>query len=450
MQLADTSERKDLWIGIALLLLGFTARWLYVLALDIPSPIRGDAISYYYYAKNLLTYGVFSLDRQGVPVPDSYWAPGYPFFLAFCFKLADLLRVNFYPVVLFLQAWLGGGIVFFAYHLGRTFLSAKAAITAAVLIILSPHLNTHGGYFLSETLFAFWMIAALYFYRIALRSSGSIYWGIAGGVFGVSYLVNPVILFLPFLLSIIYLFNHYVKASWQPLKKAALFLAIFVIFVAGWGLRSFMNVPAERASSSQRAFENLVIGAHKEYHDIWYANATAFDPSMKVVNPADVDMRLYKDDHPAFYRELAHRIANEPTAYLHWYFIQKPLDLWGWKILVGDGDVYVFPVNSSIYHSSKIALVSLVIMKQLHFWLFGLALLGLLFALGDPKSRTALLSVYALLIYTSAVFVVLHADARYSVPMRPEMYLAAVYAAERLHRYIKSRREQSQASLVGG
>jgi hypothetical protein len=157
-------------------------------------------------------------------------------------------------------------------------------------------------------------------------------------------------------------------------------------------------------------------------------------------------MKQYKQDHSAFYRELARRIADEPVHYLHWYFIQKPLDLWGWKILVGDGDVYVFPVNSSIYQSSKIALVSLVIMKQLHFWLFGLAILGIFLALRDPdsRSREALFLNYALLIYTSAVFVVLHADARYSVPMRPEMYLCAIYAIQRIHTILKTINERSQ------
>lgn len=444
MQLTNKNRRTDLWVGIALLLLGFAARWLYVLALDISSPIRGDAISYYYYAKNLLTYGIFSLDRHGVPLPDSYWAPGYPFFLAFCFKLADILHISFYPIVLFLQSWLGGGIVFFAYLLGRSFLPVKAAIAAAIFIILSPHLNTHGGYFLSEALFAFWMIASLYFFQKAVSSSGIIYWLIAGCAFGMGYLTNPVILFLPFILSFIYLINHYVKGGRHPINKTAIFLAIFMIFVAAWVLRSMMNVPADRATSGQRAFENLVIGAHEDYHDIWYANATASDVSMKMVNPADVDMKQYKDDHQAFYRELIRRIANEPVEYLRWYFIQKPLDLWGWNILVGSGDVYVFPVNSSIYQNSKIALASLVIMKQLHFWLFGLAIIGLVFALRDTKSRERLLPVYALLIYISAVYVVLHADARYSVPLRPEMYLGAVYAIHRLYRLLSEMNEKSK------
>lgn len=450
MQEVDKNKRKDLYIAFALLLLGFAMRWLYVLMLDIPTPIRGDAISYYFYAKNLLESGVFSFDRKGIPVADSYWAPGYPLFLAFCFKLADIIQIDFYPIVLFLQAVLGGFTVFFSYLFGRRFLSVKAAVIASIFIILSPHLNSLGGNFLSETLFTFWLIASLYFYQRALVTKQYSAWAIAGFSFGVSYLVNPVMLWLPFMMSLFYIFNYGKEKKAPAIKQVLVLLGIFIIFVSGWMIRGAFNVPDGRPSSSQRAFENLVIGSHPEYHQIWYSNLMAIDPTMKVLNPADTEMALYKNNHSGFYDQLLQRIANDPALYLHWYLIQKPIELWGWNILVGDGDIYVFPVDSSFYDKSKIALTSLVVMKQLHFWLFGLAALGLFFAFCDKdyQRREPVIALYLLLVYISGIFVVLHSDARYSVPMRPEMYLCAVYGFSKLVAWVNKAREGSNNSLI--
>lgn len=450
MQEVDKNKRKELYIAFALLLLGFAMRWLYVLMLDIPTPIRGDAISYYFYAKNLLESGVFSFDRKGIPVADSYWAPGYPLFLAFCFKLADIIQIDFYPIVLFLQAVLGGFTVFFSYLFGRQFLSIKAAVIASVFIILSPHLNSLGGNFLSETLFTFWLIASLYFYQIALRKEQIIFWVIAGCSFGMSYLVNPVVLWAPFLISLFHILACDKEKKSLAIKQVSALLIVFVFFVAGWIVRGVVNVPEGRPSSGQRVFENLVIGSHPEYHRIWYSNATVLDPASKVLNPGDQEMAEYKNDHSAFYRQLSHRIFKDPAYYLDWYLIQKPIELWGWNILFGNGDIYVFPVDSSLYDKSRIALVSLVIMKQLHFWLFGLAIAGLLFVFRDKNfnDQKSVVSMYILLVYINVVYVVIHSDARYSVPMRPEMYLCAVYGFSKLVAWVNKTREGSNNSLI--
>jgi len=121
--------------------------------------------------------------------------------------------------------------------------------------------------------------------------------------------------------------------------------------------------------------------------------------------------------------------------------IQKPLDLWGWKIFVGRGGIFVSAPNSTLYDKSTVASVSLVIMKNIHYWLFGLALVGFIFALKEPPSlnKESVLVLYIALISISAVYVALHADARYSVPLRPEMYLCAVYTIYKLVDLVKKR-----------
>jgi 4-amino-4-deoxy-L-arabinose transferase-like glycosyltransferase len=346
-------QRKDIYIAITLLLLGFLFRWMYVSNLDIDNPLRGDAGSYFIYAQNLLDYGVFSRDRTGVPLPDAYWAPGYPFFLAVCLKLAALFDVNYYPVVLFLQACLGGGIVFFTYCTGRFFLSSTAAAFAAGLTILSPHLNSLGGNFLSETLFTFWLVVSIFVYLKAINSPNESYtlWWLCGGLFGLAYLTNPVALFVLPLLFIGFWFKQYKNITINPKFKSWLIcLAVFFCMVLGWQIRNIANVSSEKESSSDRAFQNIVIGSHSDYHFLWKENLLAPPGSILQFNQADEDMARFSRDHAGFYRVLLERVHADPVHYLQWYLLQKPAELWGWNILFGQGDIYQYPVNSTIYH----------------------------------------------------------------------------------------------------
>jgi hypothetical protein len=73
--------------------------------------------------------------------------------------------------------------------------------------------------------------------------------------------------------------------------------------------------------------------------------------------------------------------------------------------------------------------LSYVLMRAAHPVLLLLALVGAVFAWQrrrtDPPEVGLL---YLSLGYVSAVYVVLQAEARYSVPLRPLLYLCAVYA----------------------
>lgn len=428
------SDSAIFWL---IFFLCFCFRFLYVATLDISIPIRGDAVAYVQYASNLIEHGVFSKEGNDQPLPDSYWSPGYPVFLALSATLAGFFKVGFYPLALFLQAIMGGLIAALVFSFGRFVLPQVGAIAAATLTSLSPHLTTHGGYILSETLFCFLLLSGLFCYVKAINQHYSVWFAAVGGAFlGLAYLTSPVMLFVPIILVLRLLFLGYISKTVQlPPRFPAVFLTCFFVFVVGWSIRDKVSVDEQQLSSSDRAFENLIIGSHSNFHDVWRANPR--DPE----NPSDLDNKQYKNDHHAFYAELASRILAEPAHYLRWYFIQKPSELWGWDILVGYGDIYVYRVDASLYHKSKLALVSLVLMKQIHFWLFGAALLGLLFVLREKNKdqKETILSVYVCLFCVSAVYVILHTDARYSIPLRPEMYIAAVYGIWKIYNAVQQR-----------
>lgn len=433
---------NDSRIGVVFLLLGALLRVIYVLSLEISEPIRGDAASYLLYALNLTEYGTFSRDRGVPPIPDSYWAPGYPTFLAVCFNFSSFFKLDFYYVVLIVQGMLGGAISWLTYTTGRNFLSKGYAVLAATLVVISPHLMSLSGYFLTETLLTLLLLAGIYFFYMARKREISVgWWFLSGAAFGSAYLTNPVVLLVPFLFFASHIcFSKEEKKDHILHNRSSIFLLVFIAFIVSWAVRDIISVPEDKGSTAGRAFDNLVIGSHKNYHETWRANPR--DPS----NPADIDINTYKDDQFGFITELTNRVVAAPGHYLSWYFFGKPAELWGWDILVGDGDIYVFPVDASLYHKSKVALVSLVLMKNTHHIWLSLAVIGCFFVFKerDKNLRFFVGSMYLCLISVSAIYVLLHTDGRYSIPLRPEMYLCAAYGLQKLFWWVREKNERQE------
>lgn len=223
-------------------------------------------------------------------------------------------------------------------------------------------------------------------------------------------------------------------------RMIAASVLVYLGIFGAWHLRNTLEVPEGGAGSSDRVFWNFIIGMHSDYHRIWRNNPR--DPN----NPADVDKRNFDGSYRLLREALWARVKERPGHYVAWYFFRKPVQLWSWDILTGQGDIYVYPVQSTLYFSSWIASLTESLMKSLHYWLFGAALLGWLFLRRDNNeaSRVALACLYAVLVYVSAVYVVLQSEPRYSVPLRPEMYICAVYFLVHLLKYLGSLRERAQ------
>ena len=70
---------------------------LRLLFLRHPNPIEGDPLLYANIARNLLVHGVYSFSpvagsEPAVPVPTLIRLPGYPLFLAGCFRVFGLMN----------------------------------------------------------------------------------------------------------------------------------------------------------------------------------------------------------------------------------------------------------------------------------------------------------------------------------------------------------------------
>lgn len=404
----------------------FIFRVSYIENTIIDTPIRADAASYVAYAYNLSEHGVFSKNRSAeYPIPDSYRAPGYPIFLTAIIKTVE--SDNFYSSVLYTQAFLGALTAGIVVVLGALFLPLWGATIASILTVFSPHLVSLGGYLLTETLFTFFLIVSIFIFCFAHYKNNHFLYALSGLVFGVTYLVNPVIFFAPLLVAFIGLIvaRRDIALHTHKIKKSLfLFLFCFMTVAGVWLIRGYVNVSGEEASSYDNALVNFIIGSHDDFFDIWRANPR--DPQ----NPAAIDIENSDGSLFKFLLRLSKRISHEPGDYAKWYFLEKPYLLWSWNILIGQGDVYIYPIVTSLYKTSKIAIATYSISKSLHHWILIVALIGLLFLIRDyfeNKSNIAVITLYVCTLYVSAVYVVLQSEPRYSIPLRPELYLCAIY-----------------------
>jgi hypothetical protein len=396
----------------------------YVSRTEVIVPIRADARSYCIYAQNLLNHGTFSKEISENPNPDSFWSPGYPTLLASIFYLFDIK--NFYPSALMAQALLGALTAGMVFVIGSFFLPLWAATAAGVLTACSPHLISMGGYLLTETFFTFTLVLFLFTYIIAIKTESSVYFVSAGTIAGVSYLVNPVIFFAPFLFVGLFFFRRNMngRPSGNKKKKGiTLFLVAFLVPWLLWSVRCHLSVASASSSSTNRALINFIIGAHHDFFDIWRADPR--DP----VNPAKIDINEVEGSWLKFLTILAPRILDNPGRYARWYLYEKPKILWSWDILIGDGDVYIYEVRTSWFQTSGFASTIHSIMKSIHWWLLLLSILGGLFLhkYWHGQSGELINLIYVCAIYVSAVYIVLQSEPRYSIPLRPLLYICAMF-----------------------
>lgn len=418
-------------LSISLFIVAIAALWIridYFHNTLIDQPIRGDAASYVQYAFNMVNFGTYSKERgTSDPTPDAYWSPGYPALIAAAMLAEKQLGLDTYKTIIYTQAALGMLISILTLLTGRLFLGHYFSLAAALLVAFSPHMISLSNYVLTETLFSFLFLSSIYCFLQAYLNYKILLYILSGLLFGLSYLTNPVSFFTPLIFCGLALWQ-YSRENVQVSKAIQLItpcILSFMVIVASWNIRNNIVLPENSPSSSTRLLTNLTIGMHDNFHSIWRNNPRDRN------NPATIDSREINGSYSKFIDILTDRLQQDPMHYAKWYLIQKPVMLWDWNILVGQGDIYVYPVKYSLFHTSKPAILIYSIMKALHYWLFGLAILGMIVCAVKFSKRNDNASIptflFLSLLYISAVYVITQAEARYSIPLRPEMYLCAFY-----------------------
>jgi 4-amino-4-deoxy-L-arabinose transferase-like glycosyltransferase len=426
------SSRAALWAVVGLLTLGaFLLRLEYNRVTEGDNPVRADARQYVIYGFNLAHHGTFSQDAPSrlpgakPPVPDSFRSPGYPLFLAGVFLLGD--ERGFLERALLAQAVVGALLVPLTCLLGLSFLPAWAAAGAAGAVAFNPHLVSIGNNLLTETLFAFCLLLALLALSAALRRGGAAPFAAAGALFGVAYLVNEIALLLPFLLAALMMgwWRRTGAKGWrEAARPLAAFLAAFLLFWGGWTVRNAVSVPPGGQSGGSRALQTLT---HGTYIDFIYKSPEFREFPYR----EDPEQPAFGASWGNFARIFGRRFAERPLRHLSWYLLEKPYWLWSWDMLQGPGDVYVYPVVKSLYLTSPAADAVREAYRVTHIPVLAVTLAGLLWAgwrwrRKDPAlaPESGALPVFALLASITAIYSIFACWSRYSLPARPELYLA--------------------------
>lgn len=447
----ERDHRKVVLVRTALVLLTLLALFLrvaYLRTTEVDTPLRADAREYALYASNLVQHGVYSKQVSASPAPDAFRSPGFPLLAAAVLALSGPQRML--DGVLWLQSLLGAAMVPLAFALGRRCMPAIAALGAAACVAFSPHLITAGGYFLSEALYAFFLLAAITVSCIALESHRKWIASAAGALFGCAWAINETALFYPLILVLVALFwpGGGWRAAWRHAGRPAALclLLVFAIFPLAWSVRNASVLDAGAARGSDRALATLT---HGTYPDFCYGG----DPSTRPYPYRyDPEQPRYASSWSEFSRIFGTRVAAEPMQYARWFFLGKPATLWSWSILQGEGDVYVYPVHTSLYRQYELAELTRRTMQWLHLPMVAIAALGFFMRLvrrmrGHGLEADGAVLCGALCVSATLLFTVFAPWPRYAVPLRPELYLVAFSATAAALRFCVPKQRQTADPL---
>lgn len=431
MSLKPDNKHKTVHI-YGIILIFVVALWIriaYIQQTVINRPIVADARQYVIYGYNLAFNKTFSQEYPSDhPTPDSFRSPGYPLLIASVLKLTD----NFYPVILNIQVVLSSVLVLLTYALSCSFLPIWASYTSAILVAISPHLVSISSYLLTETLFSFMMLSSLFCFYHAQRLNNLSLYLCSSILFGYTYLTNEIVLFLPFLFSIFWLYRL------RPLHKSIIlkigvFLVIFSVFPAIWMIRQ-ANLPPNALKASQRALSTLTHGTYPDF--IYKSPQFKYFPYHEDPMQPEISQSWNR-----FVEIFLQRFKERPLRYIRWYLIEKPYYLWSWNILQGQGDVYIYPVTTSLYTKSNLANATRTMMKLVHPIILIVAFLGILLVCYRYRyyfkhMDSVPLMLWITIVYITIVYTIFAPWPRYSIPFRPELYVWTLWVIVTISNYV--------------
>jgi len=426
---------------VFLLALWFRFQFVHPNLNDIP--VVRDASEYVNYGRNLVYHGTYSRESAVEPVPDAYRSPGYPLLIAFSIVVGG--EQHYRAAVVLIQVVLSALLVPLTFLTGIYLLSARGAMVSALLVAVNPHLIAATSCILTETLFAFLLLLAIWLFHYALAKEHILPFVIAGVCFGLAYLTNEITLFLPFVFACIAMLGGALKQKAvlrdRRLLNVFVFLVVFSLFPGNWLLRNHLQLPDDAKRGVHRAVMTL---SHGAYPDFVYKN-----PQFKRFPYREDPMQpAFGESIDNFIRILWARFKNEPVRYLKWYLIGKPRYLWSWDIIQGVGDVYIYPVKVYLFENSKLAHLIKVTMRFFHPFLFFLSLAGipLYYVVTRNKGNAGFRCnspsiIFASCIYATLIYMVFAPWPRYSIPFRPELYLCSMWSLTVIFRYLFKRGE---------
>ncbi|MBI3441569.1 MAG: glycosyltransferase family 39 protein [Proteobacteria bacterium] len=418
-------------ILIVILIVAFDLRVESVTHSIVDIPIRGDASEYFLYGYNLKHFGTYSKSdtlfnkTQIPPIPDATRAPIYGMFVSLF--LNDPPQDKDIAKITLAQAFISTAVVLIVFLIGRRIFPIPFALTATALTAISPHLVTANIYILSETLFGFTLVLAVYVVSKIMHHKSVAIPMLAGLALAAAALTHPMLLYF-IVPATIFLAGYW---GWKNgHKKVVLFLMGFCVLYGAWTTRNLISVGAPGDNHLMRIVMRTGIYPNLLYKDIpdTFPYPYHYDPDFKETSK----------DLASVLTELTRAFRETPAKELRWYLMGKPIMLYSWDLTEAysvhqRGDVFTYPVLSTPYHYLPHFRMTHGFMYATH-WVWVILMLGGIVIAWLPRERLGLSekSVFVarfislLLLYHTAVMVAGVPISRYSIPMRPFMYIMSI------------------------
>ncbi len=405
-------------------------------------PIRADAKEYYFYAYNLKQFGVFSskpipasINSRISPQPDAARTPGYPLFLLPFVTYPptdDMLRT-----ITITQAILSSLAILIVFIIAYRLIHPIPALFCALFVAVSPQLIIADYYLLTESLFTFVLLVAIASFACADSSNYRSWMLVTGITLGIAALIKPTMLYsLVFVLPATYLIY---RRNSTALTKCLLIALGFAVIYSPWYIRN-LNI------DQQQGLETKSRMSYAIHNGMYPGLMVDGEPESRGAQHRwDFEYNDYRTVGDVL-QLLRSKVAKDPATYVHWYLIGKPITFFDKHLVNGDGDLFIYPVNTSPYHTNDFFFLTYQIMQFLH---WGFIVAGLVTALlvwlpgFELYMSTQATNLGRFISIILLYFLMLHIAAnplpRYSIPLRPEIYLMSLMGVTWLFRWVWSK-----------
>ncbi|MDP4182436.1 MAG: glycosyltransferase family 39 protein [Bacillota bacterium] len=276
--------------------------------------LSSDDINYVKSAITLIKSG--TLTYQNFNEPTVFIMPLYPIFLAAVFKIAGY---GFWGLqgARIIQALISCGAILFVYFTAKKLFDNKTAILAAILYAFYVPNITTSGYFLTETLFSFLLIALIYISLIFMEAPSKLKFAALGVLWAIITLCRPTIALFP-----VFLLVHCLLNRFKFLYLIKLFTALsfsFIIIMSAWWIRNYKEynefIPLSAASGNPMLQGTYVDYVQTPQNIVYYKiGKNAFETNKAEM--ATAKMRIKTEFKKDFW------------GYLNWYTVKKTIQLW--------------------------------------------------------------------------------------------------------------------------
>ena len=383
---------------IYILLASFIFRLLF--SLDNNKTLFCDISAYDSFALNVFKTGAYP---SGL-----YFAPAYPFFAGYIYKILGYGYTNVYMV----QTILGTCNTLLIYLIAKDIFDERLGLASAAASLLYWPLTLYSGILQSEILFLFLLLSGFYFLLRGLSTHKVIYFIPCGLLFALSTLTRSINLLLVFLIP-----AAYFVFSYKQLKKfiinSVVFVVTFCLVMSPWVIRNYnlyhAFIPVDSLSGL-----NLYIGNNEKANGFFVDITNQYplnDPKLDNIEIDNITKKLavdYIEQHPI-------RAAG--------------LTIWRGLLFVGldigevDWVLTKYMSQNIFFHYEPWYV--LIYISDLLFFI--LAVLGLPKLLKTQKSMVLLGFIFYYFALTSLFYI----QARYRLPVMPFMAIAAAFSTEK-------------------